>query len=196
MDGALMSSLPRRPDYLRTTITNSNRLRNLELGIHPVSSDLHAPAALTYPGFRTALAVDDGSVAGLVLTSGPRVQAFDRDTGEHRWTLERSSFGRALVLLGRVYLMTPKGLVAVDGASGEIVWSSPVPPDTVLRNLFTDGGHVLATFRHGATTELVAFEPAGGTTVWRSTLPDGIDSVAATGHLLLGFTRGTPSVLG
>lgn len=161
-----------------------------------VSSDLHAPVDVTYPGLRVAIGVDDGSVPRLVLTYGQVVESFDRDTGEHRWTLDRRSYGKALVVLGRIYLMTSSGVVAVDGSSGEILWQSSVPTGAILRNLFTDGRHVLASIRHDRTTELVAFELDDGAKAWHTTLPDGIDSVSPIGHLLIGFDSGAPSVLG
>src|SRR4051812_26811468 len=81
-----------------------------------VSSDVRAGPTVTYPGTRMELAVDDGSVPGLVLTTGrdagdPTIDAFDRGSGRHRWSLARSGFGEALVLLGRVYVLTADGVV-------------------------------------------------------------------------------------
>ena len=151
---------------------------------------------MTYPGARIPLSVDDGSLPGLVLTSDERVEAYDRDSGHLVWSLPRRGFGSAIVMLGRVYLMTSDGVVAVDGRSGVESWRAPVGDGANLRALFTDGHQILASERRGSTTELAAYAPDDGHQDWRTTLPGRIDTLATMGHLLIGFDRGTPSVLG
>ena len=66
--------------------------------------DLGSPAA------RWTSGSDDGSVPGVVLMADTTVRAYDRATGDVRWTVRHVIAGNALVLRGRVYLSTGGGV--------------------------------------------------------------------------------------
>lgn len=130
--------------------------------------------------------VDDGSVAGLVLTHEKDVlTAWDRD-GTERWTarttLERDE---AMVLDGRVHVDTGGDLVALDARTGDEVWRRS---DVGLNLVATDGRHLLAVGLEpgrGARSQLVAVDPSDGSETWRAPLPDGTTDVVASLGLLV-----------
>jgi len=163
----------------------------------PVSSDVRPGPEVKYPGKRIELSVDDGSIPGLVLTSGAALAAYDRTTGDQRWSSDGGAVGDALVMLGRVYVLTPGGVEAVDGSSGAVLWRTRAPHGATARALVTDGHHVLVAVRRDGAAELVAYGLDTGHEDWRASLPDGIDKVSSSGGLLVGFRDGgVPSVLG
>ncbi|WP_315094654.1 PQQ-binding-like beta-propeller repeat protein [uncultured Cellulomonas sp.] len=157
-------------------------------------------ADVELPGEVLPFTVDDGSVPGLVLTSGGNVRGWDRSTGDARWKSDVVASVNALVLRGRVYLSTQAGVVALDGRSGDVVWRGVTAEGNVPGFLVTDGELLVAADQPvggGPRSELVAYALDDGRTVWRVPLPDGLRSSVAVGHLFLGWgDDGRLAVLG
>lgn len=132
------------------------------------------------------VAPSDGGGGTTVLTGR------DAETGDGRWTSEVVAdyqFPGALVMRGKVFLQTTDGLAAVDGRTGEKLWTAPSPKSSMFGELMTDGHHLLVTLRNasdGRIGDLVALDPATGETDWRSRVPDGIESYYPVGGALLG----------
>jgi len=136
------------------------------------------------------VAVDDGSVPGLLLTGDTSVHAYDAETGAARWTAEVPTMTNALVLRGRVYVTVAREVVALDGRSGRELWRSDALVGLTPTRLLTDGTNVLvAADRTGvdADAALVAYDPASGTEVFRAPYPDGVTSLEAVGRTLVGL---------
>lgn len=151
------------------------------------------------PGNFLDVAVDDGSVPDLVLTSDSSLRGWDARTGEPRWTADEIATGSALVLRGRVYVPTMTGTVALDGRTGSIVWRSTVTPGHVPGSLATDGSTILVADQPVAgedRSELVAYGLDDGHPVWHAPLPDGIRSSTSVDRVLLGLTTDGVAVLG
>lgn len=148
--------------------------------------------AVTLEGLLPQLLVDDGSVPGLVLTSTPRLTAWDAGAGARRW--EAGEIADALdvtVLDGRVHVSGPTDLVTLDGATGEELWRFPRP--SAEGWTVTDGRYLYTTARrgdrHAAPYDVVALHPADGTEVWRAPLPDR-SWLRSTAGLLLAVSYG------
>ncbi len=147
-------------------------------------------ADVDLPGAVLPLAVDDGSLPGLVLTSGGNVRGWDAATGDARWTSDVVASVNALVLDGTVYLSTQAGVVALDGRSGAVVWRAATVEGTVPGSVATDGRHLLAAEQPvvgDAASQLVAYALDDGRTLWRVPLPDRLRSTVAVDHLLIGW---------
>lgn len=163
--------------------------------------------ALVVPGRLARIAVDDGSLSDLVLAVGSRIRAFDRSTGRELWDVGHGLSGSALVVLGRVYLSTPDGVVAVDGRTGTELWRAPVLPGRTMGDLVTDGHHVLSAQQRpdepGTVTalndwpgvgELVAYRFDDGGEEWRVDLPGTLLGVASVGRTLFGWGSGAAAL--
>ena len=151
------------------------------------------------PGGRLGIAVDDGSVPGLVLTSDASLRGWDDRTGALRWTSDQVATSDALVLRGKVYISTTAGTVALDGRTGEIVWRTTVTPGHVPGSLATDGTHLLLADQPIAgddASELDAYGLDDGRVAWRAPLPAGVRSSTSVGRVLLGLTSDGVVVLG
>ncbi|WP_456823901.1 outer membrane protein assembly factor BamB family protein [Cellulomonas sp. P5_E12] len=163
---------------------------------------------LELTGGMVQLSADDGSVPDLVLVADTTVRAYDRSTGDARWSIRHVIAGDALVLRGRVYVSTGGGVVAVDGRTGKELWRAPVGPGLTLGGLVTDGRHLLSSQQRpeepGDVTSpddwpgvgvLVAYRFDDGGEDWRIDLPDGLFGVGAVRHTLVGWGS-TSAVLG
>jgi outer membrane protein assembly factor BamB len=96
----------------------------------------------------------------------------------------------ALVLDGRVLVSTQAGVVALDGRTGDVRWRAATVEGNVPGFLVTDGRHVVTADRPvvgGDRSELVAYAPDDGRTLWRVPFPGGLRSSLSVGHLLLGW---------
>ena len=145
------------------------------------------------------VAVDDGSVPDLVLTSDGSLRGWDARTGASRWTSDETATGSALVLRGRVYVPTMTGTVALDARTGEIVWRSIVTPGHVPGSLATDGTELVVADQPVAGTdrsELVALDLDDGHARWHVPMPDGVRSSSSVDRVLLGLTADGVVVLG
>ena len=114
----------------------------------------------------------------------------------------------ALVLRGRVYVSSGRGLAAIDAGTGEELWRTRVPEGRSVGGLVTDGRHLLSSQQRPdpaseRTTEgfpsigeLAAYRLDDGTEDWRVDLPDGLTGIWSTGSTLLGWGEQGASVLG
>ena len=114
----------------------------------------------------------------------------------------------ALVIRGRVYASSGRGLVAIDARTGEELWRTPAPEGRAMGGLVTDGRHLLSSQQGpdesgGVWTEevsdvgeLAAYGLDDGVEDWRVDLPDGVAGVWSTGSTLVGWGEGGASVLG
>ncbi|UZN03434.1 PQQ-binding-like beta-propeller repeat protein [Cellulomonas sp. S1-8] len=157
------------------------------LGPPPRTTVVRADGDVEVDGDVFGVGVDDGSVPGLVLTTGVdgQMQAWDRD-GRALWSYDETSAWGAIVLDGRVHLTSGTELVALDARTGAELWRS----DATSRSPVTDGRYLLALAAvpaRGARSQLVALDPSDGSEVWRSPLPDGTDEVESQLHLLIAY---------
>ena len=150
-----------------------------------VAADGDPESDVTVDGQPLQVTVDDGSVRGLLLTSADGVHAWDAGSGASRWTHDVGVVSNALVLRGGVYLATSREVVALDGRTGRVLWTTGRATDLEPRGVLTDGQHVLAALG-GATPALVAYDPAGGHEVFRAPYPPGVTEVTAIGRRLVG----------
>ncbi|MDQ0375106.1 outer membrane protein assembly factor BamB family protein [Cellulomonas humilata] len=152
------------------------------------------------PGRLVTRTVDDGSLPGIELIEGSRMQARDATTGDRLWQADRHTSGPVLVLRGLVYCTSgdsPGELVAFDGRSGSVVWSANVGTYDQLARLMTDGRVLLVglTPAEGeAEGSLAAFALADGERLWRVPLPDGLDAAWTLGHVLVAGDDADPTV--
>jgi outer membrane protein assembly factor BamB len=134
--------------------------------------------------------VDDGSLPGLMLTYDTALHGWDAHTGAARWSHDAYLTTGALILRGRVYAATSRGIVAFDGRTGERLWSSEGKDVLVTNALFTDGRHVLVALETGGTATapvLVAYDPVSGDEAFRAQYPDGISLVGEVDRRLMGY---------
>lgn len=163
------------------------------LAFRPVTTIVQPGRAdLTIPGRLVHRAVDDGSLPGVELVEGSRLQARDASGGDRLWQADRYTSGPVLVLRGLVFCTSGDGpgqVVAYDGRTGSVVWSVDVGIYDQMVRLMTDGRVLLVGLTPDAGAEagsLVAFSPADGERLWRAPLPDGLDAAWAQGHVLVG----------
>ncbi|HEX5332084.1 MAG TPA: PQQ-binding-like beta-propeller repeat protein [Cellulomonas sp.] len=130
----------------------------------------------TFDGEPVNLAVDDGSAPGLVFTGGTPLIAWDAATGTRRWRSDADT-GRTLVLLdGTLYSATYDSVLALDAATGKVLWTSPVQLKSDLAVPLTDG-RVLVVVERVPTSHLVAFDLADGRRLWDAALPAHVDNL-------------------
>ncbi|MBO0924669.1 PQQ-binding-like beta-propeller repeat protein [Cellulomonas sp. zg-ZUI199] len=130
------------------------------------------------------VALDDGSVPGLLLTMREDgVTAWDV-AGEELWTRDGWVAGNAVLIGGRLHLAGESAVVTLDARTGEVMWESTAMKGTIV----PDGRHLLGLARAPSTAgepELVALDPADGTEMWRSPLPEGTEDVTVSGRMLV-----------
>ena len=125
--------------------------------------------------------VDDGSVPGLLLTAERSLHAWDVDTGAARWSskdapqdLQTGMPLTALVIRGRVYVLTSTGVVALDGRTGKTLWQVKPGKGQLAETLLTDAHHLLIGYErpsHDGDPLLVAYTFDHGTEVSHAALP-------------------------
>lgn len=139
------------------------------------------------------LALDDGSVPGLLLTSpdGTRLTALDA-AGDELWSRDSGAASGLAVLAGRVYSGTGGGMVALDARTGDEVWRS----DQVREGpIVTDGAHLVAMGLRplaDGRREVLVLDRADGAVAWRARLPEGVQDVTAAGGVLVATTGDGP----
>ena len=147
--------------------------------------------------------VDDGSVPGLLLSTGTDLRSEggdgsivlhgrDIETGDDLWEvrLDVPENDGVVVARGRVFLSTFTGVVALDGRTGDVLWSVDEPVGEWFNGVMTDGRHLLVpvgTSDRASSTGIIAFDPASGQEVWRAPVPASVDQVVAFGRVLLGL---------
>lgn len=145
-------------------------------------------------GQQVTLGVDDGSVPGLVLTTDGKIRAWDARTGKELWSSDVAMFAdQAMVIRGRVFIGTGENVSALDGRSGETLWTAKSESSRYLVGLFTDGTHVLASLAAGGeqASVLVAYVPSTGERAFVASLPTGIEQAMVLNHQLVGFDDAT-----
>lgn len=144
--------------------------------------------------------VDDGSVPDLMLAArSEEVAAVDLRDGSTRWTVPRgpanASVEEAVVVRGRVLLVDPDTIRAVDGATGTLLWSTPTR--TMLdRTVVVDGRHVLTLEALEGEHVVVARDLADGATRWEAPVPDAVQRLGVVDGRLFGVTATTVIALG
>ena len=157
--------------------------------------------------------VDDGSVPGLLLSTGTDLRSEggdgsivlhgrDIESGADLWEihLDVSENDGVVVARGRVFVSTFTGVVALDGRTGAVLWSVDEPLGETFNGVMTDGRHLIVpvgTSDRASSTGVVALDPASGEQVWRTPVPASVDQVVAFGSVLLGLdvTRESGTVL-
>jgi outer membrane protein assembly factor BamB len=130
----------------------------------------------TFDGEPAHLSVDDGSAPGLVFTGGTPLIAWAAATGQRRWRSDVDT-GHALLLLdGTLYSATYDAVLALDAATGKVLWTSPVQLKSDLGVALTDG-RVLVVVERVPTPHLVAFDLADGRRLWSAGLPEHVDNL-------------------
>jgi len=145
--------------------------------------------------------VDDGSVPGVLFTSGADLVAWDLDSGKPRWQVEGAGYGASdstIVLDGVVYALRYGVVSAVDGRGGEELWqirtelSGPYDLATDGRSLL-----VLGSVAGSATSTVRALNPTDGRTQWDAPLTHVAQSLEVSGgHLFAQTDEGTFVALG
>ena len=167
------------------------RVFDLESGEESWSASYEAPGRLNFPGSRTVPAVLEDHV----YTAGgfSHVSCFDRKTHELVWSVNMAEeyggqapmFGwsSAPIVHGSVVIVTPLGeevgLLALDRATGEKVWSTPSvgyshSTPTILNLLGETQVVFLSTLYQtsgrdqSAPTTIWGFDPETGEELWRT----------------------------
>jgi outer membrane protein assembly factor BamB len=154
---------------------------------------------VTIPGRLVHRAVDDGSLPGVELVEGSRMQGRDATSGDRLWQADRYTVGPVLVLRGLVYCTSgdsPGELVAFDGRTGSVAWSVDVGTYDQQVRLMTDGRVLLVglTPAEGAAAgTLVALSLGDGQRLWEASLPHGLDAAWTLGHLLVAGSGSDPT---
>ena len=145
---------------------------------------------LTVDGQPVSASVDDGSVPGLLLSYDTALHAWDTGTRTVRWSHDAFQTTRALIVRGTVYAATTRGIIALDGATGGLLWRREGKDIANPGALFTDGRHILlAPDTPGTTTPqvLIAYDPASGDEVFRAPYPEGISPIGDAQGRLMGY---------
>lgn len=128
---------------------------------------LRAAGEVRVPGRLLPVLVDDGSLPGVLLSTGAgRVHAVDDRTGDVRWTAEVTLADAAAVLDGRVHVTGPSELVTLDGGDGARLWERERGSRTWSPGVLTDGTLLYEPRTAEGTAgrpELVGLDPADGT---------------------------------
>jgi hypothetical protein len=155
-----------------------------------VAADGNPAGDLKVDGEPVWAAVDDGSVPGLMLTYDTALHAWDAATRAARWSHDAYQTTSAVIVRGYVYAATARGLVALDGKTGELVWRREGADSVMPGSVSTDGRHVFLTPNPGgtgATPVLIAYDPTTGEEAFRAPYPVGIVPVGEANKKLLGF---------
>ena len=159
-----------------------------------VARDGDPAGDLTFDGQLVSTSVDDGSLPGLILTYDTSLHGADARTGEARWSQTAYLTTGALILRGRIYMATTRGVVALDGTTGQRLWSSEGRDSVMPGSLATDGRHILLTPDTGgtdATPALVAYDPVTGEEAFRAPYPEGLSPAGEVGGRLLAHDAAT-----
>lgn len=159
-----------------------------------IAADGDPAGDLTVDGQLVYASVDDGSAPGLMVTYDTSLHGWDARTGAARWSHDAYLTTSALILGGRIYAATSRGIIALDGRTGESLWSSEGRDILVTGALFTDGRHVLVLLETGgtaATPVLVAYDPVSGDEAFRAQYPQGISLVGEVDRRLVGYDAAT-----
>ncbi|PVU83338.1 hypothetical protein DDP54_10415 [Cellulomonas sp. WB94] len=130
----------------------------------------------TFDGEPVNLAVDDGSAPGLVFTDGAPLIAWDAATGHRRWSSGADTGRTVLLLDDTLYSATHDSVVALDAATGAVLWTSPAQLKSSLAVALTDG-RVLVVVERVPASHLVAFDVADGRRLWEAALPAHVDNL-------------------
>ena len=130
----------------------------------------------TLDGEPVNLSLDDGSVPGLVFTGGAPLIAWDAATGNRRWASGANTGRTVLLLDGTLYSATHDSVLALDAATGTVLWTSPVQLKSDLAVPLTNGS-VLVVVARVPTSHLVAFDLADGRRLWDAGLPADVDNL-------------------
>ncbi|HEY5554287.1 MAG TPA: PQQ-binding-like beta-propeller repeat protein, partial [Cellulomonas sp.] len=155
-----------------------------------VAADGNPAGDLTVDGQLVYAAVDDGSVPGLMLTYDTSLHGWDAHTGAARWSHDAYLTTGALILRGRIYAATSQGVIALDGRTGESLWSGQ-GKDRFTGALFTDGRHIFTALDVGTTPVLVAYDPVSGEEAFRAQYPEGIGQMGEVDRRLMGYDAAT-----
>ncbi|RYV52200.1 PQQ-binding-like beta-propeller repeat protein [Pengzhenrongella frigida] len=167
-----------------------------------VLTDLVTGVRITPPeGSSPWPGVDDGSMPGVLFTSGLGLAAWDLGTGERRWQREGAATGAvdgAFVLDGAVYTVGDGVVSALDGASGKELWtvrtglSGPYDLATDGRSLL-----VLGSASGSATSTVRALDLTDGRLQWDAPLTHPMQSLeVSAGHLFAQTDEGVFVALG
>jgi outer membrane protein assembly factor BamB len=173
-----------------TLVRTRYRLR--DAGVDAVS-ELSTGEGATWGSVQGVLAqpaASDGT-SGLVFgagglsaqSSGGRVRAYDRATGESVWLAEAPASEVAVDASDRVVLRGGSDLVGLDAATGAQVWMREFGPS--VRRTFTDGRRVVVEHETAdGTPVLTAVSLDRGTDVWEAPFPGGTSRAVRLGaHL-------------
>jgi putative pyrroloquinoline-quinone binding quinoprotein len=175
--------------------------------LHLFAPDRDPSADITVEGTPVSMPVDDGSVPGLLLTVDTAVHAWHAETGAERWTSTDPALSAddgqqpsAIVVRGDVYVISPTGLVALDGGTGKTLWLIPAEAGLVPQVILTDARHLLVGYTrlaHDGDSVVVAYDFSKGTEAFRARYPTGISFLTVWNSTLLGFDDdGTIASLG
>jgi len=133
---------------------------------------------LVLAGAAVDVGIDDGSLPGLVLTMQGHLLAWDDETGEQRWKADdvMVSATDVIVRRARLYVLSGDDVVALDGRTGERLWSIEKEGSLTNADVLTDGRHLLVP--HDAmdgrgTPALVAYDLVTGHEAFRVPYPAG-----------------------
>ncbi len=107
--------------------------------------DLGTGRTVTVPGHPLPARPDDGSLEGFVLlqsADGLDLVGYDLATGRARWTFPAVPGSVPMILGGRVLSAGGDRILALDGRSGEVVWTTELTQPT-YSSVVTDGRVVL-----------------------------------------------------
>ncbi|WP_421732721.1 PQQ-binding-like beta-propeller repeat protein [Cellulomonas sp.] len=163
-----------------------------------LAEDAEPAHDVTVDGTLVDAVVDDGSVPDLLLTYDRELHAWDRSTGERRWSNETVISATGVVIMrGRVFVLAAGFVAAFDGVSGRRLWATTAEDELMPSTLSTDGRHLLVTLEpmvSDGQPALVAYDPAGGTEVFRAPYPAGVGDVSPINGRLVGIDTTTDGV--
>lgn len=126
------------------------------------------------------VAVDDGSVPGLVLvaTTPSTVGAVDVASGEVRWEAEHGATAQVAVRARGVAVLVDGTVAsAVDVRTGAVLWRVTGLTDGPGSLGLTDGERVLLRHTEDGVDRLAAHDLRTGEQLWSTALPEGTDDV-------------------
>jgi outer membrane protein assembly factor BamB len=137
--------------------------------------DVDTGRSRSVAGFVGTPQPDDGSLPDLLLVgpgTGGGLSAHDVATGARLWTVEGHDSSMPVVLDGRVLAVDGTSVEALDGRTGAVVWSTPVPRLLASSAIVTDGEVALVTTGVGPDGALVALDLDDGRQVWTTPIDD------------------------